>query len=111
MKKYKIVKKNDDFNFIISKGQKKSTKNILMFYVDNKVLKYDTNHIGFTVSKKNKTAVARNYNKRLLRELVNKNFDMLPKDKTLIFIGKFEMDKTKFEKLDVEMKRLLKGVK
>lgn len=111
MKKYKIVKKNDDFNFIITKGYKRSSKNILIFTMDNKKLKYDETHVGYTVSKKNKTAVERNYNKRLLRELVNNHVDLLPKEKSIVLIGKFGMQEAKFSDLDSEIKKLLKGVK
>lgn len=111
MKKYKIVKKNDDFNLIISKGEKKSSKNILLFTMDNKKLDYNESAVGFTVSKKNKTAVARNYNKRILRALVNDNIDLLPKNKSLIFIGKYGMQDTEYCKLKREIEKLLKGVK
>lgn len=111
MKKYKIVKKNEDFNLIIAKGYKKSSKNIILFSLDNKKLDYTESHIGFTVSKKNKTAVKRNYNKRILRELVNNNIDLLPKNRSIILIGKYGMTESTFEELNSEIKILLKGVK
>ena len=70
MKKKNILKKNEDFNRIITKIKPYRYK-YLSFYVERTTT--DTYFFGFSVGKKIGTAVKRNKIKRQLKEIISKN--------------------------------------
>ncbi len=90
MKKYQIVKKNTDFNDIISTGSCLKNKYYYIYYKDNGL---DFPKFGLAVSKKCGNAVERNFIKRRIRMIIdshedlfqNKNYIIIPKRNILDF--------------------------
>lgn len=73
MKKIEVVKKAEDFNFIINKGKIKKNKAFNVFVIKTESEKENYPLFGIAVSKKNANAVGRNKIKRQIRHLIDKN--------------------------------------
>ena len=69
MKKINIVKKNEDFKRIITKGYYKKYELFNIYIEKNQELNY---HFGISVSKKVGNAVTRNKIKRRLKSIIDK---------------------------------------
>lgn len=61
------LKKNNQFNYIYKKGERKSSKNFTLFVVKSK---YENYKIGYSISKRVGKANQRNLLKRRMREIV-----------------------------------------
>lgn len=85
MKKREIIKKKEDFNFIIKTGKKINNNIYSLYYVDNVD---NINKFGLAISKKIANAVYRNKAKRQLREIIGKAKLLFPKSKNYIIIVK-----------------------
>ena len=83
MKKQQVVKKNKDFDNIISKGQCKKNNEFVIYYIDNDKEK---NRFGISVSKKIGNAVTRNYYKRVIRNICDKSKNLYSNSKDYIII-------------------------
>ena len=83
MKKYEIVKNNRDFDTIIKKGNLQKNKEFVIYYEDNNL---DYNRFGISVGKKIGNAVIRNYYKRIIRNICDKNKNLYSKGKDYIII-------------------------
>lgn len=65
---------------------------------------------GFAVSQKIRGAVKRNRAKRLIREVLRLNQEILPENRSLILVAKSGIEKTKFDILVHEFKTLVIGL-
>lgn len=77
MKKYEIVKKNEDFNDIINSGRYLKNKYYAIYYKDGD--KKEAPKFGLAVSKKCGNAVVRNKIKRQLRMIIDNNKEIFSK--------------------------------
>jgi len=68
LKRFEILKSRTLFNFVFERGTRIHGKFLTLL-----LIRYPFRQIGFTITKSCKTAVKRNYYKRLLREIVRKN--------------------------------------
>ena len=68
MKKINIVKKNEDFDYIIKNGKILKNKYFTIYYIPETRDKY---RIGITVPKKIGKAVLRNKIKRQIKEIID----------------------------------------
>lgn len=85
MKKYNVLKENNDFQQIITKSNFKKDRNIVLYYRKNNLDHY---RFGISVGKKIGNAVTRNYYKRILRNIVDHNKKLCSNDKDYIIIIK-----------------------
>ncbi len=83
MKKYEIVKKNDEFNDIINGGKCLKNQIYHIYYMDKEE---ELPKFGLAVSKKFGNAVERNKVKRQLRTLIDKYKNLFPKQKNYIIM-------------------------
>ncbi len=72
MKKINVVKKNSDFTKIIKSNHIVKNKYFVIYYLNNELKK---SRFGISVSKKIGNAVTRNYYKRIIRGICDKNLD------------------------------------
>ncbi len=88
MKKLYRIKKNEEFQKIISKKQSVANKNFVIYFVQKSM---PFARVGISVSKKLGTAVDRNLYKRRLRMLINDliNFDDYEYDLIIIIRNSF----------------------
>lgn len=68
MKKYNIIKKNTEFNYIIKNGKKFSSDIFFIYIIKND----NHNRFGISVSKKIGNAVIRNKYKRRIKDIIDK---------------------------------------
>ena len=83
MKKNEVVKKNYEFDSIIKNGKYKKNNEFIIYYVDNNI---DYNRFGISVGKKIGNAVTRNYYKRIIRNICDKNKNLYSNGKDYIII-------------------------
>lgn len=68
MKKINIIKKNDEFNYIINNGKKYYSELFYLYILKNN---FDYNRYGISVSKKIGNAVVRNKQKRRIKFVID----------------------------------------
>lgn len=68
MKKLNIIKKNDEFNYIINNGKKYYSELFYLYMLKNNL---DYNRYGISVSKKIGNAVVRNKYKRRIKFIID----------------------------------------
>ncbi len=68
MKKINIIKKNDEFNYIINNGKKYYSELFYLYILKNN---FDYNRYGISVSKKIGNAVVRNKYKRRIKFVID----------------------------------------
>lgn len=94
--KHEILKKTDCFNSIFKHGISKSGRHVSIFYMNG-----ESQKVGFAVSKKVRTAVKRNRQKRLLREIYRLNKDHFPENKHIILFSRGTSDNLDILKNDI----------
>lgn len=97
-----VLKNKFLFNEIFEKGVGLNSEHILLLAINS-----DSKKFGFAVSKKIRGAVKRNHAKRLLRELLRLNQNLLPEKKAIILIAQPGIEKTKFKHLLREFEQLI----
>ena len=85
MKKCEVVKHSRDFERIIKNKICVKNKEFVIYYEDND----STNHFGISVSKKIGNEVTRNYYKRIIRNICDKNKKLYSKSKDYIIIMRY----------------------
>lgn len=107
MKKREIVKNNRDFEKIIKKGKCVKNNEFVLYFIDNNLM-YD--RFGISVSKKIGNAVIRNYYKRIIRNVCDKNKNIYSKGKDYIIIMRKGLIKLDFNKINDSFSSLLKKI-
>ena len=107
MKKEEVVKNNRDFDYIIKNGQFKKNNEFVIYYIDNEV---DYDRFGISVSKKIGNAVVRNYYKRIIRNICDKNKNLYSKGKDYIIIMRKGLTILNFSDANQSMNNLLKKI-
>lgn len=91
MKKTKMLKKNYEFKFVLTKGVYYSGRYLEAFIKKNKS---SHNFLGIAVSVKIAKAVKRNHIKRLIRENYQQIEDYIKPGQTVVFLWKKKADIT-----------------
>ena len=104
-RKYSL-KKNYDIEVLINKKQSVGDANYAIYYDDSNLL---VPKIAISVSKKIGDAVTRNKEKRIIREIIRLNFDLLGNYNYLI-IEKKKALLLSYEEKDFILKKLFKRI-
>jgi len=96
MKKSEVVKKSRDFEKIIHSGEIVKNKEFVIYFLDNP----ENNHFGISVGKKIGNAVVRNYYKRIIRNICDKNKKLYSKSRDYIIIMRKGCEKLDFNKIN-----------
>lgn len=107
MKKTKMLKKNYEFKYVLSKGKYYSGKYIEAFIIkQNK--QENINFLGIAVSVKTAKAVKRNRIKRLIRENYNLLENSTKSGYNIVFLWKKKANskEAKFELIQKDMKKI-----
>lgn len=107
MNKNYRLKKNYDIEVLINKKQSVGNAYYAIYYDDSNLL---LPKVAISVSKKLGDAVTRNKEKRIIREIIRKNFNFLLNYNYLIIEKKKALALTFIEK-ESEIKRLFKKIK
>ena len=83
MKKKEVVKNNREFDAIIKTGKYQKNNEFIIYYIENN---NEYNRFGISVGKKIGNAVTRNYYKRIVRNICDKNKNLYSKRKDYIII-------------------------
>ena len=105
MKKYEVVKKNDDFNDIINSGKRIKSHYFNIYYKDSHL---DYPKFGIAVSKKFGHAVKRNKVKRQVRSLVDHHKNLFPNFKNYIIMIRKRVEDVSYSHLEQDFVQLLK---
>lgn len=109
MRKMKTLKKNYEFQNVLSKGKYYIGKQITIYITKNKL---NTNIIGIAISTKTCNAVKRNRIKRLIRENYRLLENELNTGYNIVFLWnkKDLVENASFHTIQHDMKQLLKRV-
>ncbi len=77
MKKYVVLKQNDNFNTIINEGKKITNSHFIVYFLPSIFFKSNIPKIGISVGKKLGNAPFRNKQRRKLRMIVQSNTNLL----------------------------------
>lgn len=89
MKKTKMIKKNYEFKYIMTRGKYYSGRNIEVFIKNNNE---NCNYIGLAINTKIAIAVRRNRIKRLIRECYKELEEEIVTGKSIVFLWKKNID-------------------
>ena len=111
MKEFRLDKRRifggrNEFNEIFNSGRRVSSKHFLLLTKKAKDSKF-----AFTVSRKIRGAVRRNFAKRRLREILRLNQEWIPEKTHMILQAKPEIERANFKLLNEEFAVLLKKIK
>ncbi len=108
MKKYEVVKKNDDFNDIINTGKCLKSHFFNIYYKDGD---FNYPRFGIAVSKKYGNAVERNKVKRQIRSLIDHNKNLFSNGKNYIIMVRKGVKGINYSKMEQDFVHLLqKGI-
>lgn len=108
MKKYEVVKKNDDFNDIINTGKCLKSHFFNIYYKDGD---FNYPRFGIAVSKKYGNAVERNKVKRQIRSLIDHNKNLFSNGKNYIIMVRKGVKGITYSKMEQDFVHLLqKGI-
>ncbi len=107
MKKEEVVKNNREFDYIIKKGGCKKNNEYVVYYIDNDK---KSDRFGISVSKKIGNAVIRNYYKRVIRNICDKNKNLYSNNKDYIIIMRKGLTLLKFDDACKSLNDLLKKI-
>ncbi len=99
------MKRNTHFNYTFKNGHSECIGHLIL--VTNKK-KFKEQKIGVVVSKKIGNSVTRNRTKRLLREAIRSNLEIVKKDVDLILVARVGIEKWDYKKINSCLKELLK---
>ena len=97
------LKKRSEFLYLRKSGSSKHGNYFIINYLFTDVEKIK---FGLTVSKKMGNAVKRNYIKRIIRALINKNISSIPKKINFEVIPKKKIETTGFKELENDFKEI-----
>ena len=98
------IKKSDEISWLKGNGKVIYGKYYLVIYKRNDK---PFNRLGIIVSKKNRTSIIRNYEKRIIREIYRTNKEILERKIDLLVIKKKD-NETSFQKKLNDLKKLFK---
>ena len=102
------LKKSKEYNLVFTNGKKIKSRNFTLQYLNNKISKI---RVGIIASKKIGNATQRNFVKRRIRSLIEKNFsETLIFTKDYVIVAKKGVLIEKFDSLYEELKVLLKKI-
>ena len=107
MKKINIIKKNEDINTIISKGNMSKNKYFYIYKDKNTVNNY---RFVICVSKKVGNAVRRNKLKRQIKDIIDKSNLIFKSDNDYVIIVKKEINNIDFEEIKKNLIELLSKI-
>ena len=107
MKKKEIVKNNYEFDAIIKNGKYKKNNEFIIYYIDNNT---EYSRFGISVGKKIGNAVTRNYYKRIIRNICDKNKNLYSNGKDYIIIVRKGLTILNFEKINNSFIDLIKKI-
>ena len=105
MKKINIVKSNEEFNLVMSKGKCIKNKYFVMYSIPNNLDKY---RFGISVGKKVCNAVNRNKLKRQVRNILDNNKKIYSKSRDYIIIVRKSSLGEEYSCLEENLVNLLK---
>ena len=107
MKKNEVVKNNYEFDSIIKKGKYQKNNEFIIYYIDNDK---EYSRFGISVGKKIGNAVTRNYYKRILRNICDKNKNLYSKGKDYIIIVRKGTVLLNYEEINNSFVTLIKKI-
>ncbi len=110
MKKYVVLKKNDDFNTIINEGKKITNSHFIVYFLPSLFFKSEVSKVGISVGKKLGNAPFRNKQRRRLRMIVQNNTDLLNNNHYVI-IARPRATTSKFHTLERKFTDVMKEIK
>ena len=99
------LKKNHEIKKVFDKPSKSVGNKYYTIYCQES----ESTKVAIAVSKRLGTAVFRNYQKRVTREILRRNFELL-RNKKILLVVKVNSVALPFEKKDQEITRLLKQI-
>jgi len=105
MKRYEMVKSHEDFNIIINKGHKISSKYILIFSLKKEEEK---SNFGLAIGRKVGNAVERNHLKRQYRSIIDNNRFLFKNYYNYIIMIKKDAKDISFDILEKDLINLLR---
>ena len=99
------LKKNHEIKKLVDKPTKSvGSKYYVVYYQDSESTK-----VAISVSKKLGTAVFRNYQKRIIREILRRNFELL-REKKMLVVAKVPSVGLSYNDKNLELTRLLQKI-
>ena len=105
MKRYEMIKDQNIFNRLITKGKYKKN-NCFVIYKDH--IEENLTNFGIAISKKYGKAVERNHIKRIVRNIIDKNRNLFQKNYNYIIMVRKSCQEAKFSTLEMALTELLK---
>lgn len=105
MKKRYVLKNKLQFNNVIKKGKKVKNENFVIYFLPDLELK-----LGIAIGKKMGKAHLRNYHKRVIRVIVQKNIDNIP-SANYVIVGRENLKNISFDQKKASFEGLIEKVK
>lgn len=107
MKKEEIVRSNREFDNIIKNGRYMKNKEFAIYFLNNN---QNNKRFGISVGKKIGNAVTRNYYKRIIRNICDKNKNLYSNGKDYIIIMRKDLTLLDFNEANESMKDLINKI-